>query len=214
MTDNNLQNVVNPYKDEGLNKIYQILFCDRIDRYKTPELVGQFPWAGIFKDSPDPDELQKIIDHPHVETRPKILAYRRLAEIGKPSSEKELLGIVVEVALDEGLDTLAAYKDGTARYINHSEKIIIWDVPTPASKKLTKKLFGEGKIIVKKIGPWEHDRLPAPQRGYVRITLLVGNELYFGEGPTEVLFNDPIGKAALGEATMLLQYLTKQANWI
>lgn len=214
MTDNDPQTNGVPYRDDGLNKIYQILFCDRIDRYKTPELAGQFPWAEIFKESPDPIELQKIIDHPNIETRPKILAYRRLAEIGKPSSEKELLGIVVEVALDEGLDTLAAYKDGTARYINHSEKIIIWDVPTHESREITGKLFEEGRTIVKKIGPWEHDRLPAPQKGNVRITLLVRHELYFGEGPTEVLFNDPIGKAALGEATMFLQYLTKQANWI
>lgn len=214
MTNNNLQSGADPYIDEGLNKVYQILFCDRIDRYKTPELAGQFPWAEIFKELPGPDELQKIIDHPHVETRPKILAYRRLAEISKPSSKKELMGIIVEVAMDEGLDTLAAYKDGTARYINHAEKIIIWDVPTPESREMTRKLFEEGEMIIKKIGPWEHSRLPAPKKGNVRITLLVRHELYFGEGPAEILFNDPIGKAALGEATMLLQYLTRQANWI
>lgn len=214
MTDKHPHIIINPYRDDGLNDVYQLLFCDWINRYKTPELVGQFPWAEIFKDSPNPDELQKIIDHPNVETRPKILAYRRLAEIGKPSAKKELMGMIVEVTIDGGLDTLAAYKDGTARYINHSEKIIIWDVPTPESRELTKKLFDEGEIIVKKIGPWDDDRLPPPAQGFVRITLLVCHELYFGEGPTEVLFNDPIGKAALGEATMLLQYLTKQANWI
>jgi hypothetical protein len=36
-------------------------------------------------------------------------------------------GIVMDVAVDGGLDTLAAYADGTARYINHSGSTIIWE---------------------------------------------------------------------------------------
>jgi hypothetical protein len=37
--------------------------------------------------------------------------------------------VVLDVPQAGGLDTLAAYSDGSARYINQSGKTIIWEVP-------------------------------------------------------------------------------------
>ncbi len=46
-----------------------------------------------------------------------------------PDPRVTLHGVVLDVPLDGGVDTLAAYADGTARYINHSGHTIIWEVP-------------------------------------------------------------------------------------
>jgi len=48
-------------------------------------------------------------------------------------------GVILDVPLAGGLDTLAAYVDGTARYINHSGRTIIWEVP--ASKNTFRPLI-------------------------------------------------------------------------
>lgn len=68
------------------------------------------------------------------------------------SDKKELLGVIVEVGLNEGLDVVAAYQDGTARYINYTGKMVVWETTTPASAKLTKELFSQSESILSKIG--------------------------------------------------------------
>ena len=75
---------------------------------------------------------------------------------------RRVMGVVVEAGLPDGLDVLAAYEDGTARYINFSEKIIIWDTPTTESEALITELFNAGVAVVNNIGPWEGPRRPAP----------------------------------------------------
>ena len=42
------------------------------------------------------------------------------AKSGQDVPKQELLGAIIEVPLDEGLDVLAAYVDGTVRYINQT----------------------------------------------------------------------------------------------
>jgi hypothetical protein len=55
------------------------------------------------------------------------------------------------------------------------------------------------------IGPWPEQRLPPPPAGRARISLLVGPDLCFGEGPLEALSADPLGGPLMGTATALLQ---------
>lgn len=54
-----------------------------------------------------------------------------LAERIDASSHRTVQGVILDVPLEGGIDTLAAYADGTARYINHSGRTIIWEVPDP-----------------------------------------------------------------------------------
>jgi len=119
--------------------------------------------------------------------------------------------VIVEVGLDKGLDVLASFSDGTARYINQTGKILIWETKDEISNKLTENLFIKSKQIVDKIGPWDKPRLPHPTKGNVRITFLVSDGLYFGEAPTNVLFNDTLASPALLSATDLMKYLTEKS---
>jgi len=200
------------YKNEAINNIYELLFCDKIELYKNADTEGKYPWNILFEKELNTDALQKITGDLTLESRPKILAYNKLFKAGVKPATKELLGIIIEVHLEEGLDVLAAYKDGTARYINHSESLVIWDTTNEQSNQLNKKLFAEGEQVIQKIGPWEEPRLPCPPPGDVRLTFLVSDGLYFGQGPIDVLFNDPMGAPTLQAATMLMQYLTENAQ--
>jgi hypothetical protein len=64
---------------------------------------------------------------------------------------------------------------------------------------------------VNKIGVWDKPRRPNPTKGNVRITFLVSDGLYFGEGPMNILFNDEMASPALTNATELMKYLTEKS---
>lgn len=127
-----------PYNDNATNLIYNLLFCDSLELYKgnTPS-PHTYPFDVLFADTSTVDDLNKIADNPHLESRVKLLAYDRLLSKGYAPAEKELLAVIIEVGLDEGLDVLASFKDGTARYINQTGKMLIWETADATSTQLT-----------------------------------------------------------------------------
>ena len=196
------------YSDPAIDKIYELLFCDNVELF-SGSATG-YPWTALLSSQPKIDELEKIVEDDELETRPKILAANLLRSLGKPNEVKHLFGVVVEVGLDEGLDTLAAYEDGTARYINYTGKMIVWETRTVESDGLIVDLFAAARNVVSQIGPWESARLNRPQAGNARLSFLVSDGLYFGEGPFEVLAQDPIGGPVISAATKLMQFLVSQ----
>jgi hypothetical protein len=198
-----------PYLDQSTNTIYELLFCDQIDLYKNNNSQS-YPWNILLSETVYTSDLQKITTDASVETRAKILAYNRLRASGQRITKRELLAVVVEVGLDNGLDVLASYEDGSARYLNHSGKVLIWQTKSVQSNNLIANLFSDSLSIVSQIGPWNNPRRPYPTEGNVRITFLVSDGLYFGEGPINVLFNDSLAGPALQSATKLMQYLTEK----
>ncbi len=202
---------ISPYTDSSANLIYNLLFCDNVDLYKKDNSqMASYPWTTLLSAETSVPDLKKIIDDVATETRHKILAYNRLAEYRFDKTNKELLGVIVEVGLDKGLDVVAAYKDGSARYINQTGKMIIWETPDETSATLTNDLFEKSAAIVAQIGPWNGPRRPYPQKGTVRISFLVSDGLYFGEGPANILFNDALAKHALLSAAAFMQFLTEK----
>lgn len=178
---------------------------------RSAQNTDGYPWDILFSDEYNPAELKSKILNDSLESRIKVLAYKKLAANGELVEGKELLAVIVEVGLSEGLDVLASFSDGTARYINHSGKILIWENEDDTSLELTKRLFETSNYIIQQIGPWNEPRKPAPPEGMVRISFLVSDELYFGEGPMQVLFNDELAGPALLAATHLMKYITEKA---
>ena len=201
-----------PYEDRSTNFIYHLLFCDDIDLYKSnTQTPYTYPFDVLFSETSTNSDLEAVINDTSVETRAKILAYNRKLAIDYPASNKELLAVIVEVGLEDGLDTLASFNDGTARYINQSGKILIWEAADTRSTELTQDLFAKSENIISHIGPWDKPRRPAPSKGNLRITFLVSDGLYFGEGPINTLFNDQMAGPALLSATYLMKYLTEKS---
>jgi len=202
-----------PYKDSSTNLIYNLLFCDNLELYKDKtQQPYTYPFDILFAETTSVPDLQKIINDTAFDPRLKVLAYNRQLASGHKPDKKELLAVIVEVGLDGGLDVLASFNNGTARYINQTGKILVWETTTDdKANELTKDLFLKGQDIVNQIGPWDKARKPHPTKGNVRITFLVSDGLYFGEGPMNVLFNDALANPALTVATQLMQFLTEKS---
>lgn len=207
------QQASGPYKDSATNLIYNLLFCDDLDLFKiNTKPPYSYPFDILFTADTSAADLQKIVEDNTAEPRIRLLACNRLlAKGGQP--KKELLSVIVEVGLDDGLDVLASFKDGTARYINYTGQMIIWENTIDAkANELKDDLFAKSEEVVKLIGPWDQPRKPHPAKGNVRLSFLLSDGLYFGEGPINVLFNDPMASAPLNSATLLMQYLMQQTK--
>lgn len=197
-----------PYKNPTFSNIYEMLFCDQPGLFKKeqPELV--YPFSVLFADPLDTVELEALAKDETMESRVRVLACNTLLSQGIKPAKKTLLGVIVEVGLPGGLDVLAAYADGRARYINYAEKLLIWENETRESAELITKLFDAAGPVVKQIGPWDQPRLSFPEEGMVRLSFLVSDGLYFGQGPFTALAKDPMGAPVIQAAVQLMTYLT------
>ncbi len=156
------------------------------------------------------ETLQEIASRPGLESRHYLQAWHFLRELGvEPTGAqaKEVYGVVVEVALDKGLDIVATYTDRTARYFNFSGAAVIWERPDNSLDEPIESLLNAGRAVVAQIGPWEQARPPAPPKGQIRINMLTPSGLHFGQGPFDVLSADPRGGPLIAAATQLMQAL-------
>ena len=203
----------NPYKDSATNLVYNLIFCDDLALYKANTRPPySYPFDILFSETSTKADLEKITTDADADPRAKILAYNKLLARGNKPTNKELLAVIVEVGLDGGLDVLASFKNGTARYINQTGKVLIWETTTDATvNQLTKDLFAKSVEVVNQIGPWDKPRKSHPAKGNMRLSFLVSDGLYFGEGSMDVLFNDKLASPTLTIATSLMQYLTKKS---
>jgi hypothetical protein len=195
-----------PYPEPHTNFFYNLLFCDQPDLFRQPSAENNaYPWTALLSDTLDESGLLALANDASSEGRVRALAFNRLRAMGAEVPPKELLGVIVEVALDDGLDVLAAFSDGGVRYLNQSGKIAVVEADATPLAGLAKKLIAVARPIVEKIGPWDEQRLPPPKAGNVRITYLVSDGLYFGEGPYAVLQADDMAGPILTKAAQLLQ---------
>ena len=96
-----------------------------------------------------------------------MLAFNRLRAAHEKVTKKVLLGTIIEVRLDHGLETLAVFTDRRARYINQTGKMVFVEDPPTGFDQLIGEVLEASNRIVTAIGPWEKDRLLAPTRGNV-----------------------------------------------
>lgn len=193
-----------PYPSEAANAIYNLLFCDNPAAFKAKAGEGT-RWQTILFSSPsDVAALEALANDNSQEGRIRFLAFSRLRELGKTVQPKTLLGVIVEVPLVGGLDALAAFSEGGVRYVNQSGKLVVIE-GVPSFLPLVKRLFTASQPVVSHIGPWDKPRLAPPKQGNVRLTFLVSDGLYFGEGPMSVMQREGMAGPVIQQVTELLQ---------
>lgn len=202
-----------PYKEPELNTFYNLLFCDEPSLFEPKNLQAMVPWQDVlFGSAPKESAIRSLADDPNEESRIRLLAFNWLRVQGHGVPARQLLGVIVEVALDGGLDVLAAYADGRVRYINHTGKAAVFEgVPLELAAK-AKEAIEFAQVAVNQIGPWDMPRLPAPKLGHVRLTFLVSDGLYFGEGPFAVMQDEPMAAPIVQKASELLQLVVTAAT--
>jgi hypothetical protein len=194
-----------PYKSDAANAIYNLLFCDDLAAFAGKPDQQPTSWQlALASNPPDIPALQALATNRSQEGRIRYLAYRRLREAGQTVAAKQLLGVIVEVPLSGGLDTLAAYSEGGVRYVNQTGKLVVIE-GVPSFLPLVERLFTAAQPVVDAIGPWQSARRGPPGPGDIRLTFLVSDGLYFGEGPVSVMQREPMAGPIIRGATELLQ---------
>jgi hypothetical protein len=153
--------------------------------------------------------LEGILSQPGLESRHYLQAWMSLTAFGvrPPENEaKHLYGVVLDMPVPGGMDTLAAYEDLSARYLNFSGAAVIWDHPDDSLDGEIQKLLAAGRELVAKVGPWEGPRPPVPP-GQARISLLTPSGLHFGQAAPRLLSRDAMAAQVLQAATKLMQAL-------
>ncbi len=156
--------------------------------------------------------LKQITDMPGLESRHYVQAWNFLRGLGVNRSAdkaKIVYGVVVEVGMPKGADIVAAYGDGTARYLNFTGAGEFWERPNDSLDAEIRALLEAGQQVANMIGPWDKERPEAPTRGNVRLNMLTPSGLHFGYGGFETLSKDPMGKALIDPATQLMLKLTQ-----
>jgi hypothetical protein len=211
------KSIMNTNTQISTNNIRETLFGDKpLTSWGKTSSTGE-PWFSFTKaknliesgnDLAAVGTLQEILQMSGLESRHYLQAHHFMRELGyQMDQEKELLGVVVEVALPEGLDLLAAYSDYTARYYNFSGSGVVWERPNRSLDEDITQVLQAGQVILDRIGPWDGARPDAPKTGNVRINLLTSAGLHFGEGPMNLLMNDQLGGTMLQAAIRLMERL-------
>jgi hypothetical protein len=194
-----------PYPNSATNEIYNLLFCDEPTAFKPGPGASPAAWQNVvFGEPPDRASLLALAGDAAQEGRVRYLAYARLRQIGQSVPTRVLLGVIVEVPLAGGLDVLAVFSEGGVRYLNQSGKLAVLD-GVESLQPLVRRLFTVSEAVVARVGPWDKPRRPPPAAGSIRLSLLVTDGLYFGEGPMSAMERDPMAGPVIKRATELLQ---------
>lgn len=200
-----------PYADQSQNDMYNLMFADDSDAFRG---AAQGRLAPLFEPSATSGQLLEIATDPGVASRLRVIAFRRLRAAEPTDSSAAtalpLLGVIVEIGLEGGTDTLAAYSDGGVRYLNHAGPMVIVDDGRVFAREVG-ALLGAAGPLVAAIGPWTGARLPSVGAGVARLSFLVGDQLYFGQGPIDALATDARGGPVLAAATTLVGAVMQRA---
>jgi hypothetical protein len=202
-----------PYTDRACNHVYNLLFCDKpalFRRLQKGEPQGN--WKTLLSVEPYAAGLKAIAEDKTQPSRERILAYNRLRERGEAVVPRELLGTIVEVKLPDGLDVLAAYEDCGVHYIHHRE-IVTEFVPAPVEWRLIlRRLMDASQTAVDCTGPWVQPRVAPPTEGMIRMSFLVSDGLYFGQGLINVMDKDELAGPIIAASTELLKSVTRKTT--
>lgn len=213
-------------KDAAPTSIRETLFGDMsIDQWPSNGVASDdLPWGPFVsarehlaagRQADAIASWRRVLDHRGLEPRCYLQAWHFLRQHGQlPSLEvgKQLLGVVVEVTMPEGLDLLAAYPDHPARYYNYSGAGVVWEHPDTSLDSAIDQLLDASRQVVAQIGPWEQARPAPPPVDSVRLCFLTPSGLHFGQGPTAALSRDPLGGRVLHLASDLMRALITKTN--
>jgi hypothetical protein len=126
-----------------------------------------------------------VLQWPGRETRSELFLWAALRELGVQPDQQlgsEVLGVVFEMPMKKGCDTLAAYADGSARYLNFSGAGIFWDAPDPTIGALGRNMIDATIPPSPGIRPRATLALP---REKPQVTLLTRSGNYVLVGPPQ-----------------------------
>ncbi len=176
------------------------------------------PWSlfiSAFTDSQKNDldaakaSLHEILKIPDSESRVRLLAWRSLRALGEQPPAKvasEVQGVICELHNEAGIGTIAAYADGTARWLGARGRITIWDASYGDAHidSLIRGLMKSSEFIVGTTSPHETHHSPEPPMDYFRVSVLTFTGVHMKEvfGP-DITIDDQMTPLLTGSVDML-----------
>ena len=152
--------------------------------------ISRYPWVLMaaahvklrMEELAEAGRLLRAVTLISSEARMRLWAWHNLRMLGKypsPDLSRQVLGVIIEVPFEERMDVLAAYADGTARYLNHQGGTIIWDRLDELITPLVMTVIREAMPI----GAPQEDRLDDPvPPNQVRLSVLTPGGIHVWQG--------------------------------
>jgi hypothetical protein len=183
---------VDPTREDEFSQVVASLQGGQLaeaEEWLANEISG-YPWVLMaaayvklkMEEAAEAGRLLRAVTLISNEARLRLWAWHNLRQLGKypsPDLARQVLGVVIEVPYEERLDVLAAYADGTARYINHQGGMIVWDRLDETITPLVLSVIRETQPV----GPPQEDRLDDPVAAdQVRLSVLTPGGIHVWEG--------------------------------
>ncbi|MBM3766595.1 MAG: hypothetical protein FJW32_14495 [Acidobacteria bacterium] len=122
-------------------------------------------------------------------------------EAAKPASETQqrtdVYSVILEVGLDVGVDVLAAFAGGRARFLSHTGDISMWEGGDGPAARLIAETLEHAKTIAQTVAEPHSGRLTAPEDGTIRISVFTGAGVHRAHGPIDGFNDHPVFNAAV-----------------
>jgi hypothetical protein len=202
-----------PYREPSTNFLYNLLFCDDLALFLSAQPPPPDSPLHLIQAATDLNAIAALATDTTQESRVRALAYTLLRQKGWQIPPKLLLGVIFEVPLEHGLDTLAVFSDHRIRYINQTGKILVMETAPPNLLAKATEVLAAAQQIVNQIGPWDKTRLPppTPKEADIRMTFLVSDGLYFGQGGFQNLERDPMSAPLIRSSGQFLNMVVDTA---
>jgi len=136
--------------------------------------------------------LTELVSAKSIETRVLLWSWRALRQIGvQPNIElaSKIQGVVLQVPMPGGADVLAAYDDGTARYLNFTGKVLSWNIPDHSIHGIIRALL----VQAQKLDSTAKSRLDAHSAGTpIKVSILTVGGNHEVEIPCDSVGNGSI----------------------
>ncbi len=137
------------------------------------EAFDQFMVKGNLKSAVK--TYKKILETPGLETRHYLQAWHFLRKLGtNPPSDiaNNVYGMVVDVVIESGVETVAGYADHHARYFHSSGGATIWEAPNDSLNEVIDALLKTGEAPAKSLKPLDKHPLAPGNLNQVQICVL------------------------------------------
>ena len=149
------------------------------------------------------------------ETRIRLLGWSLLRGAGaplEPATARRVRGVVIDMAVKGGLDTLAGWEDGRARYFNHAGPAVVVEAPVPKVHDACHDLLVAAQHLADNTDPLAGPRPDPPGFGGAAIWALTDGGIHGVSRSAAGMSLNPLEGPILALGVRLMQRLIEASR--
>jgi hypothetical protein len=183
---------VDPTREDDFSTVVSAIQANQLEEAEAwlAAEISSYPWVLMaaayvklrMNEAAEAGRLLRAVTLISSEARLRLWAWHNLRSLGKypsPDLARQVLGVIIEVPYEDRADVLAAYADGSARYINHQGGMIVWDRLDETITPLVMNVIR----LTQPVGSEQEERSDDPVLpDQVRLNVLTAGGMYVWEG--------------------------------